>query len=418
MDGVAHGRLQHKDETLSLCQEIHFLSANSQNVLGAYNQCKSDHDHMQIELEHVKQELSASRAECESLRRQLAFSEHILLERSSPSFSDSTQQSSSIASIAHVPQLRADQNAKVDPFVETTWPPLFTSKELSQDRNLSGPFGKEASSNQSFVPLRSTLPKPRTSPTNTYASVASAPGRAIPNDSSNMPPRPQQTLPHPIARINNLQVAPTRNSRGFTSPISISEIMNLIEQARRPNNRIALYKIKQLCKEAHTTSPSSRTPAQQYLLSNWRYCGEPNPRINDSVEVWFHYLCVNPQSWPRGIRKDPQTGHPVMSDLKASRDVARTRPESGSLRSEFTACVTDLFSVEGRYRQLLQALDLTVSSTVSYKPFPSQLSITQEGVARHFADCGFTVDAAETELEPWAKAHKESSTAVTSSLQP
>lgn len=132
---------------------------------------------------------------------------------------------------------------------------------------------------------------------------------------------------------------------------------------------------------------------------------KPNPRIDDPVDIWFDYLCTHPHSWPKGVRKDPK-GRPVMSDLIANRAVARMRPtESASVRNDFVAQVTDMFSSPGMYQQLLEKNGFTVAPLITYTVFTGP--ITVDDVALHFARSGITPSVAMNNFEPWARHYKE-----------
>jgi hypothetical protein len=184
-----------------------------------------------------------------------------------------------------------------------------------------------------------------------------------------------------------------------------------------PEGAAALALVKKVCLNAHATPRESKTFIHKWVLINWRnpYATvnsdvspadvKPNPRIDDPVPVWFDYLCTHPHSWPKGVRKDAD-GKPIMSDLIANRAVARMRPtESPSLRNDFIAQVTDMFSSPGMYQEFLEKNNFTVSPEVTYEAFTGP--VTVESVALHFASSGFTPADVANNFEPWAKHYKE-----------
>jgi hypothetical protein len=97
--------------------------------------------------------------------------------------------------------------------------------------------------------------------------------------------------------------------------------------------------------------------------------------------------------------------------MKASRMVARLRPfvnpsdgESREARQKFMAVVTDLFSEEGEYSNILRRGAFSVSPQVCYASYVGTAdSIDELSIARHFAACGVTIPMADDELGPWAR---------------
>jgi len=215
-------------------------------------------------------------------------------------------------------------------------------------------------------------------------------------------------------------------SAGYKPPKpakNIKQVQSLIKAAHQPGNYSALTKVKALCSEAHKTPRDQKTEVQRYLLSNWRTpdwehpTSGPklppplnNPRLEDPVECWVSYYAANPSSCPKGIRREPD-GRPVVSDMKASRMVARLRPvvnpsdpESREVRQKFMAVVTELFSEQGEYSNILRRVAFSVSPQVCYAPFVGTAdSVHKLSIARHFAACGVTIPMADDELGPWAR---------------
>ncbi|KAG2353841.1 hypothetical protein BDR07DRAFT_1431813 [Suillus spraguei] len=203
---------------------------------------------------------------------------------------------------------------------------------------------------------------------------------------------------------------------------NIKQVQSLIKAAHQPGNYSALTKVKALCSEAHKTPRDQKTEVQRYLLSNWRTpdwehpsslpklpAPLNNPRLEDPVECWVSYYAANPSSCPKGIRRESD-GRPVLSDMKASRTVARLRPmvnpsdpESREARQKYMTVVTELFSERGEYSSILRRDAFSVSPHVSYAPFVGTTDdIDRLSIARHFAACGVTIPIAEDELAPWA----------------
>ncbi|KAL4075037.1 hypothetical protein V8B97DRAFT_1868164 [Scleroderma yunnanense] len=212
-------------------------------------------------------------------------------------------------------------------------------------------------------------------------------------------------------------------SRAPKAPKSIKQIQSLIRAAHQPGNYQALTKVKALCSEAHRTPREQKTEVQRYLLSTWRTpdwehptsmpklpAPMNNPRLEDPVEVWVAYYTANPSSCPKGVRRDVD-GRPNINDMRASRRVARLRPQvhpndpdSREARQKFMAVVTELFSDLGGYENILRRGAFSVSPHVDFAPYVGAAEgISKESVARHFAACGVTIPVADNELGPWAQ---------------
>ena len=235
-------------------------------------------------------------------------------------------------------------------------------------------------------------------------------------------PLPLPTFPPSVAQASSL----SGNNNEF--PRNLQDLHWLMEAAHEPGNGMYLAKVKALCAEAHSTPTERKTELQKVLLSKWR---NPiplgvaevlmNPRIDDSVDIWYYYLCVHQRSWPRGVRKD-LLGRPIISDLRANRIISRLRPiESSSSnpvtsRRAFVQRVVYLFSRPGAYQQILVVNDIDVAHSLSYLRFYERAwPITIENIVRHFAACGITVKMAMRDFEPWARNYLETSW---STLQP
>lgn len=240
------------------------------------------------------------------------------------------------------------------------------------------------------------------------------------------PPVDDDPVLHPFSDeqgvTQNWQFA-TTSHRSTKPPKSIKQIQSLIRAAHQPGNYQALTKVKALCSEAHRTPREQKTEVQRFLLSTWRTpdwehpTSAPkipapmnNPRLEDPVEVWVAYYTANPSSCPKGVRRDAE-GRPNIQDMRASRRVARLRPqvhpndpESREARQKFMAVVTELFCEPGAYENILRRAAFSVSPHVDFAPYVGIAEgITRESVARHFAVCGVTITVADTELGPWAQ---------------
>jgi hypothetical protein len=246
------------------------------------------------------------------------------------------------------------------------------------------------------------------------ASVTLSTSHTLPPRPNGPPPNfPSTTTPH--AAISQAP-SPLRNNH---IPKNLEDLEWLMRAAHRPGNDMYLAKIKALCAEAHATPREKKTELQEVLLTRWRNKNSVasgsssdvkiNPRIDDSVEVWYSYLCTHQKSWPKGVRKD-SLGRPVISDLRASRIVSRLRPEAGPESSSpnspvprpaFIQQVVSLFSRPGTYQQILVRDNINIAQSLSYLPFHGSLTI--ESLVRHFAACGITVEMATQEFEPWAR---------------
>lgn len=137
--------------------------------------------------------------------------------------------------------------------------------------------------------------------------------------------------------------------------------------------------------------------------------GLQNPRLDDPVEAWYQYLCYHSKSWPLGVRQDPSTQRPNFLDLKASRIIARLRPDldgllkSASRRGAFMKTCSTFLSVSGAYQEWLNKNNYSISTQVSYTPYMGPASpLTNADVARHLADCGIGPPDVHA-LEKWAK---------------
>jgi hypothetical protein len=256
----------------------------------------------------------------------------------------------------------------------------------------------------------------------TYASVAST--HASQNNPTHYPSTLSAKLldhtpPSGSPSPENLPAYSRCSKPLLRQPKTIAELKDLIALAgdTTPEGDKALAIVKRVCFGAHNTPRELKTGLQKFALTHWRnplttsltqsssVMAKSNPRLGDPVEVWYDYLCTHPHSWPKGVRKDAD-GKPVMSDLIASRAVAQMRPtESASLRNDFNNQVADMFSIPGMYQHLIEQNGFAFASQVTFELFTGL--VTVEGVAQHFSRCGFTLEDATKNFEPWAKHWKE-----------
>ncbi|KAF8198208.1 hypothetical protein K438DRAFT_1717851 [Mycena galopus ATCC 62051] len=389
-DGVAEGRRRQRADDQDRLRNLArsrsgSVDTNSRLRPGSYETGQ---------LALIKSQLHLAQSECESLRKRL---ECLTNEKRD-----------------HLPDVQA---AHEDLEVER----MLVDYE-NQDAEEKSPSHFPATSD---IPPTVSSPKPRTV------------SRSI--STINLPPRPTVEV---IASSGAHDFRPTpsfaSNHRSISTPKTLRQLQHLMNRAHQPGNGEYLAKVKLLCAEAHATPREEKTDLQHYILSNWRNPdGGPsasppppppppplllpnqvlqspkanNPRMDDPVEVWHAYLTTHRGSWPRGVRREAD-GSPHMGDLKASRTVARLRPDIGetgdtTLRTEFMACAAQLFASPGMYQDLLRRNSLSVAPVVSYKPYrATQFSVTPAEVVRHFAAAGVSVDDAVTELEPWAQEYQ------------
>jgi hypothetical protein len=212
------------------------------------------------------------------------------------------------------------------------------------------------------------------------------------------------------------------------TPRFIKQMDKLLKEAHIPGNIEHYKKVKLLCTEAHLAK-EQKTDLQRYLLVKWKTPdwvkgsqssssnsvrtapGPPtNPLYDDPPEVWVAYYAAFPASCPLGVRRDTD-GIPFLSDMRASRIMARLRPDmvldeqtTRAARMAFKEiAIRHLFSVPGRYHRVLTNKKIVIAPKVTYQHFMGQPGdITLERVAIHFAICGISFAVADSDLEPWA----------------
>lgn len=230
--------------------------------------------------------------------------------------------------------------------------------------------------------------------------------------------------------INSSSLAPASSApswqvagRAIKTPKSIKQMDSLLAEAHKTGNIDHYKKVKELCAEAHAAL-GTKTNLQKYLLVKWKtpdWVRGPrvidnlpshpptNPLRDDPAEDWVAYYTIFPASLPLGVRLDGG-GKPLLSDMRASRTMARLRPDmvvdgptTAQARLQFKEVAIHLFSNPHTY-QRLTSNGAAIATHISYAPFSGSLDeITPINISMHFAACGITVDAAHKELGPWAR---------------
>jgi hypothetical protein len=212
------------------------------------------------------------------------------------------------------------------------------------------------------------------------------------------------------------------------TPKYIKQLDKLLKAANTPGHIEHYKKVKALCTEAHLAK-DQKTDLQRYLLVKWKTpgwvkgpqsssntvstdpCPPTNPLSDDPPEAWVAYYTAFPASCPLGVRRDSD-GKPRLADMRASRIMARLRPDmmldeqtTRAARMQFKEiAIRHLFSVPGRYHRVLTNNNTVIAPQVTYQPFmgrPGDITIIR--VALHFAKCGISIAVADSDLEPWAE---------------
>jgi hypothetical protein len=449
-DGVSEGRRRQRDDDEYMFEDRERFKTERNEAFEIISRFQIEAHNNREELRTVTEELRIARADCDRLRQRVS-----ILNSEKQDLANELQQVLKM-DVQLQQMTKMDDQMLLDhvaPILQNS-PPQIPAKDLSSNATESSRLEGEASSRLAI-----------TAPT-TYASVASSPP---PNPASTtitqrishiLPARPSGPVPAhtPVDLKASAAHSPTSTPPTSRIPKTLRQLQSLMVAAHQPGNDRALTKVKALCGEAHATHRDQKTDLQRYLLSNWRnptpsssngtasppsvptapaamlnrsrsisnagpgsssgaaFHSHPvknNPRIDDPVEVWYDYLCTYPSSCPRGVRRDWRN-RPHLPDLRASRIVARLRPELAhgngshlSLRADFMTRVVAVFSVPGAYAEKIKAEGLVVSPLVIYRAFRTDVngSVSEEDVVRHFAQCGVTVEVAEKELESWAKCY-------------
>ncbi|KAJ7758893.1 hypothetical protein B0H14DRAFT_2975474 [Mycena olivaceomarginata] len=421
-DGVAEGRRRQRADDQDRVRD---LEKSRSDFVAINSRLRSESHETAQQLSSVKSQLRLAQSECDALRKRLE------------SFTNEKLDDSPNVQAAHedleVERMLVDDETHD---VEENSPSHFPATPTS---DVSPPHSaKPEDSSGSTPPLQiskqfpnvSTASLPETETSSRSVSTVRLPAR--------LPARPTVEV---IASSGALDFRPAisfSSIHSVSTPKTLRQLQYLMNRAHQPGNDECLAKVKMLCAEAHRTPREEKTELHRYMLANWRNppgagtAAPPpspppaplllpdhalqapranNPRMDDPVEVWHTYLTTHRGSWPRGVRRAAD-GSPHMGDLKASRTVARLRPDIGengdtTLRTEFMACAAQLFASPGMYQDLLRRNSLSVAPVISYRPYrASQFSISAAEVARHFAAAGVSADDAVTELEPWAQEYQ------------
>jgi len=196
-------------------------------------------------------------------------------------------------------------------------------------------------------------------------------------------------------------------------------MQKLIRKANEPGNYDHVAFIKALVTEAQRATEKSQL--QLYLVRNWKkpfWQGgslntEPNTRVvqpgqDDSPEAWLAWYVARPlQALPLGVRRDEE-GKPRLSDIVATRIMARLRPitvqgdqASIAARNRFYELVAELITIPHRYEQLLALQNVTIATSAAYAPFHAPAEdMTLDSVACHFATCGISVKTVDEHFGP------------------
>ncbi|KAH7927968.1 hypothetical protein BV22DRAFT_1045049 [Leucogyrophana mollusca] len=368
------------------------------------------------ELGSLRAQLEASRAECERLEERIR-------QKSFPVFGTATVDAPALQPPA-APSPQSEPSRPGTSFLEPSRPNDIQVSVTPVDSPPSHDFlapmypqPNQPSPSSAVTPASPQDQLPESSTVRTFADVLAA-GQS----STGNAPFTQTTSDTSSASQGWTIVSPP-NQKSTKPAKSIKQIQSLIKAAHQPNNYSALTKVKALCSEAHKTPRDQKTEVQRFLLSTWRTPdwehpnSQPrlpaplnNPRLEDPVEAWVAYYTANPSSCPKGIRREAD-GRPVLSDMRASRTVARLRPivqqndaETREARQKFMAVVTELFSVPGDYENVLRRGPFSVSPQIDYTPYVGSANeISAVEVAAHFAACGVTTTMADNELLPWAR---------------
>lgn len=398
--GISEGVRRQKEEERELVDEI--------------ERYRVERNQAREELFSLRAQLESTRAECDRLQDKLKQSHPLVPDASPTDVSPSSvvvpvkpsppAETVSSISVPPEPPRPADQQS-IDNPVDLASSIDLTPSLLPQ--HISPPMATPASP-QAHLPDCVAA--------RSFATVLSAGQSSTDDDSISPPFFDEQNVTQNWQFVGATPRAPK-------APKSIKQIQSLIRAAHQPGNYQALTKVKALCSEAHRTPREQKTEVQRYLLSTWRTpdwehpTSMPklpmpmnNPRLEDPIEVWVAYYAANPSSCPKGVRREVD-GRPNVSDMRASRRVARLRPQvhsndadSREARQRFMAIVTELFSDKGGYENILRRGAFSVSPHVDFAPYVGAAEdISKESVARHFAACGVTITVADNELGPWAQ---------------
>ncbi|KAH7884558.1 hypothetical protein F5I97DRAFT_1937973 [Phlebopus sp. FC_14] len=365
----------------------------------------NDIERYRFERNQAREELFTLRAQLESTRAECERLQEKLMQENAPVVEAASVETPPAPTTQPEPPRPADA-----PHIDTLVDPPSATEFFSSlfPQHVSPPMTTPASPQAQL---------PDCVAARSFAAVLSA-GQP-PNDEES----PVQTIADEQHSTQGWQLVAPQTHKITKPAKSIKQVQSLIKAAHQPGNYQALTKVKALCSEAHRTPREQKTEVQRFLLSTWRTpdwehpTSVPklpipmnNPRLEDPVECWVAYYTANPSSCPKGIRRDTD-GRPFMTDMRASRTVARLRPvvhpndpESREARQKFMTVVTELFSEPGGYENILRRGAFSVSPHIGFAPYVGTAeSVTEDSVARHFAACGVTITVADNEVGPWAR---------------
>jgi hypothetical protein len=405
-EGVAEGRRRQRIEGEQLVDDLQRCRAERKEALENLGRYRIERNEIREELDFLRSKLAASQAECERLNLRVTELTWNTSQSPRKKLVDSERVGVDAQISAQASAVQAFDATEIEP---PTYPvdhptPPFTSPTIAPVPTSYAEAARLPSRSQAvflqsgrFQPLQCTDTKStRQNPTPPDSSFGYNDDHTLPADQ------------------------PSFNQRA-RMPKNIPMLQSLMKSAHQPNNVDALRKIKLLCAEAHQTPKEEKTDLQRYLLTHWRNpaigdlrslpAPKTNPRLEDPVQSWVEYLTEHQTSWPRGVRRDEQ-GRPNVSDLTASRLIARLRPEvdqtgGPTSRYGFAACAAQLFSQTGMYQECIKSASIDIAPAITYIRFTGMLAETTFGdLARHFASCGVTLAMAAEQLEPWAREYQ------------
>ena len=393
----------------------------------------------------VRAQLEIAQAECDRLKKRVEDAEVGTGDRTSVSVASRSR--FVLGSLREKETARLQQE-HMAPLIRSFSP---AESSLSDTSFVTPSAGTEARDEPPTIPTKGNVGREHP----TYSSAVSMSLIARPDEASRLPQsRPSQLSASVFPSIQNGEGASSetmtnpditladRAAHGPTgvswqtvgetlirTPKYIKQMDKLLKEANIPGNINHYKKVKALCAEAHLAK-DQKTDLQRYLLVKWKTpdwvkgpqsssshaastmnCPPTNPLYDDPPEAWVAYYTAFPASCPLGVRRDID-GKPRLTDMRASRIIARLRPDmvldertTRAARMQFKeTAVRQLFSIPGRYHRVLTNNNIAVAPQITYQPFMGLPGdITLHRVALHFAMCGISFAMADSDLEPWAK---------------
>jgi hypothetical protein len=413
-EGVTEGRRRQRAETEHVMDDLERCRAERKEAFEALGRYRIERNEAREEVEFLRSKLAACQTECERLTQRVAdltWDQSRQREDMKATPHERLEQSTRTASATLADQHTASVDITLQEVPRSPVPQVPTSYAAVASARLPA-MGRVVGMSSGSPPSLQCMATAATG-------IVTPPQSTSPNSHPGPSPPPNGASLGIPSYVSQPQSA--ANSAGRNGlPKTVRQLQALMTAAHQPTNVGALRKVKALCSEAHATPKEQKTDLQKHLLANWRNpttvpSQKTNPRLDDPIEVWAAYLSENQASWPRGVRRDHQ-GNPNISDLRASRLIARTRPEidsagTSTARHNFTTSVVQMFSRHGMYQACLDMTGVKVARELSFVRFAGPLTeITYEDLARHFAACGVTVEMAINEMEPWAREYEASVT--------